>query len=376
LPCGALPADLFVPRADLGRLEPLATGGTARLYRVPDYRCDGEVVFKEYLPKIRESAGPGLRSGLHAIAKVRDGLADRQRSLFDTRMVWPLRVVENEQREAVGILMRLLADRFFFDLHAKGRTERTTRELLHILYEDDLARRKNAPLLTAPQRVALCGQIARCFALLHGADVVFGDVSFRNVIFDAGSGPAPDVMLVDCDSVRVRGTRSPFGAQPHTPTWEPPEALKARRQLQQLSRGQAVSSASSSDLRRASMIQSKATDVYKFALLVIRALDYGRNRAPNKNPAVALSVLRRHGHKRLQETLSSSLAPEPDDRPTMRDWFEAFTGQRHQPVAPAPAAVPVAAQVAAPLTANTPAVEPTYAGWERTANGVWQRRRP
>ena len=34
---------------------------------------------------------------------------------------------------------------------------------------------------------------------------------------------------LDTDAMRVKGTTSSLGAQPHTPDWEPPEALHAKK---------------------------------------------------------------------------------------------------------------------------------------------------
>jgi hypothetical protein len=327
-------SDLYVRRVDLGPLEPLGSGGTARIYRAPHYRGAGfEVVYKEYNKKTLTAAGARLGPGLHAVAELRQELADKQRQFFDNRTIWPLRVIVDDEgvsRRTVGTIMRLIPDRFFQIVqYPSGSVESTPREIHYLFNEDSYARRLGLAIVPIEARIALCGQIARSLALLHGARIVFGDLSARNVVYDPTAALAPDVLMLDCDSARVRGTASAFGSQPHTPNWEPPEALRAKRRLAAM-KGSG-DTYRMHELRHQVMIQSRQTDVYKFALVVIRILDYGPGRSPNKDPAKALSILHRVTSRHVAEVLVASLSAAPDDRPSMVDWYEAFTGRKRRP---------------------------------------------
>ncbi len=322
---------LVIHRSDLGELHPLGSGGTAKVYRAPGFRDHDirDVVYKEYKQKTLRQAGPGLRPGLQALVELRARMPDSQRTLVDKRTLWPLRVIEDDDRAAVGILMDLIPQSFFQVVRRpSGGVSTDPREALFLFLEDDMARRLGVTPITSPTRIALCGQIARSLGLLHRADVVFGDVSARNIIYDIDSPEVPQVILVDCDSVRLKGTRSAFGSQPHTPTWEPPESLRARNRLRSLHQGGKGDASEIKDLQRETMIQSKPTDVYKFGLLVVRILDYGRQRTANRSPERANLILERHLGGAVSDLLTHSLAESPEDRPTMREWYEGITGNR------------------------------------------------
>src|SRR4051812_25120014 len=90
--------DLTVPRSALGPLRQLGKGGTALVYRAPRFAMPdvGDVVYKEYKKSTRDHAGPALKPGLLAFARFRETLVDRQRTLWDERIVWPLRVVVDD----------------------------------------------------------------------------------------------------------------------------------------------------------------------------------------------------------------------------------------------------------------------------------------
>ena len=83
-------------------------------------------------------------------------------------------------------------------------------------------------------------------------------------------------------------------------------------------------------------IQSVKTDVYKFGLMTVRILDYGRGCAVNRDPARAAPVLRRARGPRAADLLLASLSEHPADRPAMREWHEALrrTAGRADPTAP------------------------------------------
>ncbi len=333
--------DLIISRSELGNLTPLAEGGTAFVYRLPNYTSPEsfDVVYKQYKKATLKRAGPGLLPGLQSIVDIRIRMADPQRRLLDERAIWPARVVVDDQGAAVGILMRLIPKRFFqqLELPSGGRTEKA-REAQFLLMDDLYAKPAGVAILDVRSRVEICAQIAQALGLLHRAEVVFGDISARNVVYDAKGTKLPRVLLVDCDSVRGRGTRSPFGAQAHTPLWWPPEALNAREELARLSKGRPGAHPNERDrLKAQTAIQSKATDVYKFALLVVRILDYGRQRSTNRDQATASRILRQHMGRQAAVLLDRSLDANPHERPTMREWYEIMTGRQRKPArSPAP----------------------------------------
>jgi hypothetical protein len=335
-------SDLIIQRDSLGPLTFLASGGTARVFRVQRTILAEmpELVYKEYNKKAIQHAGPGLGPGLHSIVESREFLPEPQRQLIDARTLWPLRLIADDSGNIVGVLMRIIPDRYFQQLQLpSGDISTQPRELQLLFMEDDDARARGMPVVPMTTRIELCGQIARSLGLLHKAHVVYGDVSARNVIYDTSVISRPETVLVDCDSVRIAGTRSAFGSQPHTPMWEPPESQNAKKKLDTARRGGAASSSHIQSLKQSMMTQSTPTDVYKFGLLVIRILDYGRGRSPNRNPERAESILKRYAGSQLASLLRQSLSEDPHDRPTMREWFDAMGGtqRKAKTVEPKPA---------------------------------------
>ena len=309
----------------LGTPQYLAKGGTAKIYRLPGYSLPGEgpLIYKEYLPKTRREAGPALRPGLLALADFRAKLPADDRAKLDVRAIWAIRVVTAPDGQALGIVIREIPGEFFH-----GSRPLESQQLFNA---DDDARRAGFPVVDLPTRLLLLTRFAESMKLLHDLGVVFGDVSSKNVAFRMGA--TPRIMLVDTDSARKKGTRGAFGAQPQTLMWEPPEALGAKRQLDYLKR---LGTGSPGELRKLSdtwQRQTTETDVYKFGLMVIRVLDYGRQRSQNRRPDKARQVLRSGVGGTAARLLDRTLDDDPKARPTMDDWYRTLRGRT---VSPAP----------------------------------------
>src|ERR1041384_2473648 len=93
-----------LPRSALGRLQQIGKGGTAVIYRTPEFTLPDvpETVYKEYKSATLTHAGASLRPGLMALVRFRDGLAPAQRARWDEQIVWPLRVVVDDDGAACG----------------------------------------------------------------------------------------------------------------------------------------------------------------------------------------------------------------------------------------------------------------------------------
>lgn len=323
--------DLELRRSQLGPMTDLGKGGTAFVYRLRQRNVDpsNDVVYKQYRRGIRQRAGPGLKPGLVSIVNLLGQLHPEQRRSLEQRTIWPMRVVVEDSpgTPAVGIIMRLIPSGYFQQVTKRlGSVTATPRELQLLQKDDEDARRMGLAPVSVHDRILICAQVARTLAMLHRADVVFGDVSPRNAVFKL-DGRAPEVLFVDCDSVRVRGTRSPFGAQAHTPFWLPPEAEKAQRALQVARRRGSPTSSELTHLSAQQFTQNKATDVYKFALLVARLLDNGRNTSQSKDASKAVRILREVAGREAADVLLQMLSPSPKDRPSVRDWYDALFGR-------------------------------------------------
>lgn len=362
-------AELTVREADLGRLEKIGQGGTAVIFRAPDLRLPdvSVVVVKKYKASTLRHAGPGLLPGLLALVRFRERLADEARRVWDRRIVWPVRVVVDGDA-AVGILMRLIPKNYFHSYigHSGPKTMGIEVDALFGAPADTA--KIGLPVVDTQTRLEVVLGIAKSYAMMHEADVVIGDISHRNVMFDPRRRPA-SVLVVDADSARVKGSRSAFSSQPHTPGWEPPEALRAQQALKRTARSPGASASELTRLRSEYAVQSQATDVYKFGLLVARILDPGRQRAVRRDARQAVRVLRAMVGRDAADLLTRSTGDAPKDRPTMTDWYSVLGGRGTTPAA-RPSAGPQARPPARP-PAPGPAPSPAIPDGTRSRNWTY-----
>lgn len=352
--------------SELGTPQYLARGGTAKIYRLPRYSLPGEgpLIYKEYKAKTRQAAGPALRPGLLSLVDFRERLTSDVRAKLDQRAIWPLVVVLAPDGAALGIVIREIPGEFFHGSHVL--------EFQQLHNADEDARRAGFPVVGLQARLLLLARFAEVMKLLHDLGVIFGDVSSTNVAFSLGAKPR--AVLVDTDSARRKGTRGAFGAQPQTPMWEPPEALGAKRQLDYFKRLGTGSGSELSRLAHAWTRQTVETDVYKFGLMVVRVLDYGRRSTQNRSPDKAGQVLRSAVSGAAARLLDRTLSDDPKVRPTMDDWYQTFRGRTVSSTPPGrpgrPARpVPPAAQPAAPDAATR-----TGTGWKLVPGTGWVKR--
>lgn len=352
-----------IPAADLkGRAgDQLGKGNFAVVHDLPGYALP-DAQFPLVLKKYKRETLPVSATSLDSIASVRDGLDPKSKQRLDEFTTWPVRIVtQTEDRaQAFGILMRRLPKEAFFDFKGLRDTKRKARELQFAIQDDHFVRSIGLRPLTMVERLELLSELAYGLARLHKLGVVYGDLSLKNVIYLHNP---TRVILVDCDSMLCEGTVSPFRRQPHTPGFIPPESARAHVELRARQRTHAP--AHQLDILRDTWArQNKKTDVYKFALTVVRVLDYGANRGDNCDPTTALRHLPK---KELRDTLAESLSDNPADRPQMRDWYYAFTGKKNT------------ASTTAPSPAHkhntTPAsTTPSWArGWKQRPDGSWVR---
>jgi hypothetical protein len=369
--------DLILRRSDLGRLEPLGRGGTAVVYDLPDLtpaelgepELEG-LVYKEYKPKTRAQAGPALLTGLLSLVEFRrKKLADAQRSQWNRRIVWPLRLVIDQHGAALGTVMPLIQPRYFQRFNRRAGRPHLAPRHVELLFgdSDDLSRLGVAPVDQAT-RLQLIDQIAVVYGMMHFAGIVVGDISGRNLVYDpAPSGPS--VLVMDADSARRESTRSAFGSQPHTPHWEPPEVLAvARRVLLRRASADSGPSGRTSTEPDELTAQSKRTDVYKFALLAVRILDHGRGRAVNRDPTNALRILRRGLGDGVAGLLEAMLSDHLDKRPTLREWYDLTQSRAEHRPQPRPQSAPPADP---PMTTGE-----RIGRWTRGPNGWIRNGRP
>jgi hypothetical protein len=320
---------LTVAEQQLGPRTRLAAGANGVLWTLRDYRLPGDprsLVFKQF----QGASVATTLSGLQTIVNKRHQLPEDRREALDRLAAWPLRAVLDAAGAAVGVLMHLIDDSFFTDFALpSGSRERGPREVQHLIYASEAARRTGVDVPADRDlysRLLICMHMAYAMTIIHGSGLVYGDLSSRNVLYRLR--PAPTIMLVDCDAVRVRGS-GVVVAQQNSPDWDAPE------------RGP----------------QSQDSDRYKLALFVLRCLTPGRGSSTNREPAAADGVLDSRGRYLMRAAVTGP----PAERPTAREWLLYLCDRTGQ--------APLRTE---PVVARQPDRQAHLpSGWRKRVDGAW-----
>jgi serine/threonine protein kinase len=269
-------------RSALGSLTPLGSGGQGDVYRAPRAHINfaSSAAFKEYKAIFRSQVDFGA---LEAMSSFLAGQTFAEGSRIVERVAWPISLVADQGRP-VGFLMPEVPDSFAVTLQLpSGAKKRDLAQFQHLLNPGAyLARRGIA--ISERDRYLLLAHLAESLALLHGHDVVVGDLSPKNVLFSLD--PTPRCFFVDADAMRLAG-RSAL-PQAETPDWE-------------------IRTVSSEELA------TKASDSYKLGLFVLRLLAGDQ---ATRDPG----VLPQQVPADVRNLLVRSLSVTPTDRPTPSAW--------------------------------------------------------
>lgn len=311
----------------VGQLGPrLGSGGQADVYLAPELTLPdiaGRVVFKRY------KGNQVSPNGLRAIVGVRSRLDDTDRAVLDSLAAWPARVVR-DAGAVCGVVMPIIPASFFQERTLPtGRRVRDPREVQNLFVDPSVAERVGMPTPNLSERFTVCRDLAAALAFLHKHGVVFGDLNAKNELFRLH--PAPTLMLVDCDAVRIRGSAAVV-RQLNAPDWAPPEGA----------------------------VLSQATDLYKFALFVVRSLSPGPQASTARDPLRVCDVLDAEGRALVAQAMSAA----GRERPAAATWRNYFAKR----VSPARRTPTTNGQ-----RQSAPTPEPTVtAGWRRDpATGRW-----
>ena len=341
-----------VTRDSLGNMDLLAEGGQGKIYKLTHFRlpdCPSGVVYKEYKDSSKITA-----AGLTGIVGVRSRMPQPERDLLDRYAVWPVRTVSKDG-SICGILMPIIPPTYVqTGTRPNGQLMRAEREVQFLFISPEQARRLGHGLVNLVQRLRICLEYARGLEFLSSREVVFGDISAKNALYTIGPSLADiAVVMVDCDAVRVTGNAAAV-EQLNSPDWDPPGTESKHL--------------------------TKATDVYKFALFVIRVLSPGANASVSRNPKRVESIFDKEGKKLLE----SSLAANSKSRPSMQEWLsylEKFIQTFPTDTTPALRSAPITAPTnnitnqtkTAPVTAtNNPPSASTDGLKLRKVGGKWQ----
>ena len=274
------PAGATISLAELGPLgRQLGDGAEGAVFELPGTHG---LVFKRYHGRV--TASP---EHLRALGTFPQGLLPAERDLLLASAAWPRNPVVDGRR-CVGFVMPRVPDRFYATL-AGGR--RIEQQFQHIVYPSERLAKVGLVPPTDGQRARLCLALAELLELLHRHGLVCGDISYKNGLWSLQGG-SPAVYLLDCDSLRRRG--SPGG-------------------------GRGLQSAFWDDGADATGATSADSDCYKLGLFVYRALTGQPFARPSRAACRAGSAGLPAGLAQLAAKVEEAPAGQ---RPTASQWCD------------------------------------------------------
>lgn len=291
-----------VRKTDLGQLTKISEGGYGVVYRIPHYRLPADpttpLAYKEFSKDVAEQARTAERSVVF-----RDRLQPTDRADLDRRAVWPRALVE-DRGSVVGLIMPLIPEDFFFEL-TDAQTGQQTSELRALQWLNATGKQLAANGLSADadflERLALLAQLVFTVARLHKHDWIFGDISFSNAAYAIDP---PRMILLDCDGA-TSVAQAALRPAVSTFSWEPPECAQLN-------------------------IASKATDVYKLGLAILRCLSPDGAGATIRDPKRLSGQLDRAGMDLMERVLS----PDPALRPQAKELYHYLLGTLNAQITP------------------------------------------
>lgn len=150
------PADITVQKDSLQGLKKMAKGQQGTVYRVDSAPVvpglTGDIVFKAYSKSTLAEGGRSLRHAMPPLILLPDAMSPSDQTIIRRHTVWPQALVV-EGHDAVGILMKLIPDGFFFDLQKTAKKERTLLKSTYMLVPEAKKPERNIPPATAVERV-------------------------------------------------------------------------------------------------------------------------------------------------------------------------------------------------------------------------------
>ena len=201
---------------DRAALVEIGQGGEGRVFVWPN---DQSTVYKEFH---LSSQNPPNRLALDHLINLRSAWTEEERSWIEERTVWPQRAVLDGGRLR-GYVMKRIPEAYFRQHGVRIMPMKVTCDWNYLSMRGRYAANANlvstVPHPTTEQVSKLIVDLARTIEILHRHEVIVGDISGRNLIWT--DHPSWQVMLIDCDGFRIRGSGAVnYGKQ--TPDWEDP----------------------------------------------------------------------------------------------------------------------------------------------------------
>ena len=277
-----------VRRDELEVLSKIGQGGEGSVFEVGGAATRDGLVYKEY----RQPIDPSREAHLKSLVAWRRDASAHVRRLVDESTAWP-RALVTSGGDVTGFLMRAVPLHFTGTMRLpSGRLTRLPKEAQFLFVDEDFRDFSGMDIpADLATRLSISERFARLLAELHGAGIVLGDISAKNVLYT--TTPEPAVFLFDCDGAAIVGRPAPPAID--SPDWQAPEMVNSVATHRAHTRG---------------------TDRYKLALFILRCLTPGRGSSVNHSPWTARHLVDRRG----LDLLVAGLAADPDARPDAEQW--------------------------------------------------------
>jgi serine/threonine protein kinase len=208
------------------------------------------------------------------------------------------------------------------------------------MQDDGSLQRRGIEPMSDEQRWEFLLRVADFLRFLHHNHVVFGDISGNNIVVRRvlrGNGSETFYpVFIDCDGCRLHGNQ-PFLKQANTPDWVPPEARNAEAHIKYLRRDPDSDPIEVAQWEAREKILTKQTDVYKFVVLLNRALHRGISSLEDQPAGAAATTVRssRQAWTTVRSIVASDaradliwrgLREDPKERPSMQEICRAMFG--------------------------------------------------
>ena len=309
---------------------PLYGSGDSSSRAIAQKRLQGNIMYKHYKRQL-----PTAVCHLQHLIDLYDELDPKMRGYLDLLCAWPI-VTVRKGADCTGFLMR--------DMNMQRNKQPAVNEvwqsrecitcgqLTTWLQDEHTLMTMGSPRIpfTDKGRITFATNLLQYYTFIHALGLVVGDISDTNVLAYV---PVPERQpkeclprLIEVETYRFEHSLPP-APQNDSPNFIPPEHSI------EISDDTAVDSyANAHDQARAAM-QTKATDVYKAALIILRLFDDepGDEASANRyyeKPGERYALHRHISDRlnpRIADALLAALSESPADRPAMKELSELFT---------------------------------------------------
>jgi serine/threonine protein kinase len=263
-------------------LTEIGQGGEGRVYAFQD---NPSLVYKEYHPT---AGSPPSSLALKRIIDLPNLCAPDEQAWILDHTVWPLKAVIDGNRLR-GYTMRKIPDAFHRKYGARNNPRQILCDWNYLSMRTRFLNNPNiiseVPIPSAENILELIRDLAKTLEILHRHDIIIGDLSGRNLLWT--DTPTWRVLLIDCDSFRLRGV-SAVNSSKQSPDWEDPELQGG--------------------------FTTQSSDIYKLGLAAFRAIwAASTDRPTSPLPSSPTKIPNQFEDLTIRSTIGSS-------RPSASEW--------------------------------------------------------